>query len=639
MEFIYPGYLLLLLIIPVMVALAGITSRRNNHRVSRIITGRLRKLLCRPRKKIRRRLSLAAFMAAMALLIAALASPGTESRERPESMRIRNIMVALDVSRSMFATDTLPSRLHAARASVLDLLERFPEDRFGIIAFSGTAWVQVPFTTDHEAVRNTLQQLDYAPGQEADWIPRNGSDLAAAVRLALRSFRKTGKRDNTLVIYSDGETHHEGVEQAASDAKRENLTIFSSGFGSSQGAFIPDPTSSDGRFRDREGALVITKLEPESLSLLASSTGGIYSEEGGALFLSQLESRIERMESFAIKGFSRRIAVTHFQWFLAPSILLFATGMILNSSFTFRRKKHRNWPTDITPVSPPSSQRLRSTPFSPIILIPIFLCITPPTPAEARLLPHTAAGRSLAKGDDEGALRLYESEILRSRGERQSRLKLGAATAAYRLGRFAPACQLYSGALLSKDRQVQKQAHFGMGNSCFYRGLEISRTTSTSKDILLFWMDAVSHFEQVLVLDPENREAAENLELVRKKIREFDKKEKPLNAPAPPDKSDPPATEESKPIPQQQSKPDTEDTNREKFTPPSDQDKIEKPSGNPSADENSNKPSGTTPPGNSQPLPGESPEEFALRILRENADFEMNLLPRRLREQRPKKDW
>ena len=129
------------------------------------------------------------------------------------------------------------------------------------------------------------------------------------------------------------------------------------------------------------------------------------------------------------------------------------------------------------------------------------------------------------------------------------------------------------------------------------------------------------------------------MELVRKKIREFDKKEKPLNAPAPPDKSTPPATEESKPIPQKQSKPDTEDTNREKFTPPSDQDKIEKPSGNPSADEISNKPSGTTPPGNSQPLPGESPEEFALRILRENADFEMNLLPRRLREQRPKKDW
>ena len=639
MEFIYPGYLLLLLIIPVLVTVAGITSRRHNHRVSRIITGRLQQILCRPREKRRRSLALGAFMGALALLIAALASPGTESRERPENMRTRNIMIALDVSRSMFATDTLPSRLHAARASVLDLLERFPGDRVGIIAFSGTAWVQVPFTTDHEALRNTLQQLDYVPGQKADWIPRNGSDLAAAVRLAIRSFHKTGQRSNTLVIYSDGETHHEGIEQAAYDAGRENLTIFSAGFGSSQGTFIPDPTSSDGRFRDREGALVITRLEREGLSLLASSTNGLYSEGGGASFLPQIESRIERMESFATRGFNRRIAVTHFQWLLAPSIFLFAAGMLLNSSFPLRWKTNRNWTAEMTPAPGSPSQLLRSSPFSSILLISIFLCVTPPTPAEARLLPHTAAGRSLSKGDDERALLLYESEIPKSRGERRSRLKLGAATAAYRLGKFAPACRLYSGALLSKDRRVQEQAHFGMGNSCFYRGLELNLTAKTSKDVRLFWIDAISHFEQVLVLDPENRKAAENLELVRSKIRQLDDNRNPLDTPSPPDKSDPPASEKSAPSPEQPSKPSPEDINQEKPTPPSDQDKTGNPPGNTDANESTNKPSGATPPGATKPLPGETPGEFALRILRENADFELKLLPRRLREQRPKKDW
>ncbi len=642
MEFIYPGCLFLLLIIPVMVAVAGITSRRNHHRVSRIITGRLQETLCLPREKRRRRLALGAFMTALALLIVSLASPGTESRKNPESMRIRNIMVALDVSRSMFATDTSPNRLHAARASVLDLLERFPGDRVGIIAFSGTAWVQVPFTTDHEALRDTLQQLDYAPGQEADWIPREGSDLAAAVRRAIRSFNKTGQRSNALVIFSDGETHHQGVEQAAHDANRENLTIFSVGFGSSEGSIIPDPTSSDGHFRDREGNLVITKLEREGLSLLSNSTNGLYSEGGGASFLSQLEASIGETETIAFRGFSRRIAITHFQWFLAPSIILFAAGMLLNSSFPVRRESPRQWNAKIAPLSESASQLLRPPPSSLIALVFVFLCSIPPMPAEARILPHTPAGRSLSRGDYERALLLYESEISKSRNERRSRLNLGAATAAYKLGRFSTACQLYSGALLSKDQRVQKQAHFGMGNSSFHRGLELSRNENTSKDIRLCWNDAISHFEQVLMLDPQNRKAAENLELIRDRIRQLDDKKSPLHTPASPDQPDPTVAEKPSPSPGQPSTPDPTDINQEKPPSAPDKGKTERPdntSGKPNSNASDNKPPGTRPPENAKPQPGETPEQFALRILRENADFEMNLLPRRLRAQRPKKDW
>ena len=135
-------------------------------------------------------------------------------------------MIAIDVSRSMFAEDVTPNRFHAAKASALELLDRFPHDRIGIIAFSGMAWVQSPLTIDHSALRDTLEQLDYARNQDNDWIPRDGSDLATAVRLAIKQLHKTGQRENTLVILSDGETHHGGITQAAHEADREGVTIF-----------------------------------------------------------------------------------------------------------------------------------------------------------------------------------------------------------------------------------------------------------------------------------------------------------------------------------------------------------------------------------------------------------------------------
>ena len=640
MKFAHPEYFLLLLLIPIMIAGAILTSRRQSRQLARLIAERLRPILYHPRSPRRRWYALAAFMPALILLILALASPSAGFRERPDTVRGRNIMIAIDVSRSMFAEDVNPNRFHAAKASALELLDRFPHDRIGIIAFSGMAWVQSPLTIDHSALRDTLQQLDYARNQDNDWIPRDGSDLATAVRLAIKQLHKTGQRDNTLVILSDGETHHGGITQAAHEADREGVTIFSAGFGTGQGTVIPDPASTDGHFHDREGTLVITRLESKPLFHLADSTGGIYSEGAGRHFLSRLEIAIQHSERFEITGRRRRIATPHFQWFLVPSMLLFAVGMLFNSGFRFQRARHHPSPEASAPLPgriPPI--RPSSPSLTALALAGLWFAFA--FPAEAGLLPRSAAGRALAKGDHEQAFTLFEGEILKARGERKSRLQLGAAAAAYRLRKYRAASQSYSGALLSQNRRVQEQAHFGLGNTHYHEGLRLKHRLKTADAIPRYWRDSILHFEEVLLLNPDNREAAENRAYVKQQLEKWlDDQEKAAaraSTGQPNPNPDPPEQEPEQPSEKNPAeKPDSTPEDNKPTTPDNLPSTPAKPGKNNPRDEESQSPATDS----TKPRPGESPEEFARRILRDNADFELKLLPLKpLGGQRSKKDW
>ncbi len=637
MKFVSPECFLLLLLIPLMVAAAILASRKYNRQLARLIAERLRPVLCNPRCPRRRWLALTSFMTALTLLIFALASPSAGLQEHQSKIRARNIMIAMDVSRSMFAEDVKPNRFHAAKASALELLDRFPNDRIGIITFSGTAWIQAPLTVDHNALRDTLHQLDHARNLGNDWIPRDGSDLASAVRLATKTLHQTGQPENTLVLLSDGETHYGGIEQAANEANREGVTIFSAGFGTRQGTFIPHSSSPDGYFHDREGNLVITRLESKSLHQLAESTGGVYSEGAGRNFLSKLEITIQRIKRFELEGRMQRIPTPHFQWFLGPSMLLFTAGMFFNSSFRFQRGQRHSFsepadslPGRSSPTRPPALSTIAPG------LLGLMLAFT--SPAEAGFLPRSAAERALDKGNHEQALALFERKISKARGERKSRLQLGAATAAYRLGKYRAASQAYSGALLSEDRRVQEQAHFGLGNTHFYRGLHLKNNSGTAERIPLCWRDAISHFDEVIILNPDNREAIENRLYVERELAKWLKNKPPEGTPdssaqpeqnlpkdpgqkAPPPEASPPKNEEGKPPPSPDSSAETRNSN-----PPDNNSDGEEPKSPPSDPE--------------KPRPGESPEEFARRILRDNADFELRLLPRKsLGAQRAKKDW
>lgn len=171
-----------------------------------------------------------------------------------------DIVVALDVSRSMLADDLSPNRLAMAKKGVAQLLDRSAGDRIGLLAFAGSAYLVCPLTTDHAIARQMLDEL----GPET--IPKGGSSLVAALAEALHSFRGTQPGGRVLVVVSDGEDHGGEIATALDRLRRDGITVIAAQAGTPQGGLIPLP---DGTFvKDRSGAVVKSRANHAALQLL-----------------------------------------------------------------------------------------------------------------------------------------------------------------------------------------------------------------------------------------------------------------------------------------------------------------------------------------------------------------------------------
>jgi len=265
----------------------------------------------------------------------------------------------------------------------------------------------------------------------------------------------------------------------------------------------------------------------------------------------------------------------------------------------------------------------------------------PATPAP--LLPSPAT-KALLRGEPQNAFYLFEKEISQARGERRKRLHLGAGTAAYQIKDYRNAQRHYSNALLSSNLEVQKHSHFGLGNSSFYRGLDSLSALKESSKTLLHWSDAIAHFSAVVKIDPSNQKASENLAYVRKRLEQYsaqllndplkEKNQKAEDPPTSPEQKDPETGDPSNPS-------DTPVPTPSHTPPPSPNTTTQEPPLTTPPDEvSSQEPSKNTPQGKENPNPGETAQEFARRVLRDNADLETMQIPRRLSQgPRPKKDW
>jgi Ca-activated chloride channel family protein len=631
MSFTYPEVFLLIALVPLMLASAILASRSRGRAWKRLVATRLRPILVTAGSPAPRWISHGLALAAFILVIAALAGPNAGYRKETETIRGRNLLLAIDISRSMLAEDESPNRLAAALAAALEVIDQFPNERIGVIAFSGSPFLLAPLTVDHGAIRETLQQLDPVTLREldADYLPRGGSDIAQAVRLATDTLRETGQKNNALILFTDGETHDGGIEEAADAAADGGLTIFTAGFGSEEGTFIPDPRQKDQRLRDRSGDLVFSRLESEQLRLLARRTGGFHTHGSGRYFAQNLETAVEQLDRFELEGRKRRVAIPRFQWFLLPAIMLFIASILVNT------------PWRLLARSATAGLAL--------------WCLLPDT-AEARLLPGTGAERAYAAGDYERALGLFTRELDEARGERRTRLQLGAGAAAYRLEDFPRASRAYSDALLSSSPVVQEEAHYALANSLFFRGRgplesagEEARSSARVAAIAL-WTDALGHYEGTLAISPGHEGAKHNHEVVRKRLEELQREQEQQEQENQQNQENQDDPNNDDPDKSGKDNPEGESPEGNKPKNPEDPDKPEIPK------ENGDQPEDNPGEGEQNPdpedpgeedgrderemRPDESPEDRARRILAENADFQSTpMMPRRAPRRRPEKDW
>lgn len=203
---------------------------------------------------------------ASTLIIAALCRPQWGQVPTQQRSRGSDILIALDVSRSMLADDMKPNRLVAAKQSIAELLPRLAGNRIGLIAFAGSAFMLCPLTTDYETFANALLQTN------PDVLPLGGTSLASALEEAKRAFGEPAGKGNVLIVISDGE-NHSGDTKAAADALRAaGVTIHAVTVGSAAGGLIPLP---EGQFlKSRDQTIVRSRMQDEPLRTIAAETGG-----------------------------------------------------------------------------------------------------------------------------------------------------------------------------------------------------------------------------------------------------------------------------------------------------------------------------------------------------------------------------
>lgn len=633
MNLAHPAWLLVWIAVPIFVCCALLFGRHKNQRWTGFVAKRLKGKLMKHHHPLPRRLALAALLTSIVILALVMARPQGDEGVKTEKTEGKNIMIALDLSRSMRAQDVKPDRLAQAKIVIYELLDSLKSDRVGLIAFAGTPYLSAPLTIDHAAVKETVEQMDET------WLPKGGSDIAAAVQLASETLKKTGQKNNALIVISDGEEHEGDLDAIIADAEKAGVTIIAVGVGTEDGAYVPHPDFPDGMV-DEEGNRVLSRLQPKVLQKLATETGGRYVVAGlGSDIPGLVKGSIEGLDAFEMEGKQTKIVIEFFQWPLLPAILFLMAAIVAGT-------------------------RWKGLAASSTLA---FLLSFPQLKADLT----SDANRAFSEKKYEQARDHFKALADdKDNSNTASRYRLGQGLAAYEAQDFREARSAYSAALLAEDPEVKAEAHNGMGNTLFqlgWLGLSGSRYPAGQEtpnmeqfdelvqkhlkrmveaklpesgesnefirldSIILNWSDAIRHYRSASHLTSAVRN--EKLTLIYlKRLKELLDEEQQE------------AEKELTQMEQQQAGPgqkpkhqgDKGDGDKEGEG-KGEKDEQKEEDGESEPKENEDDKDGD---GESERDPNETPEEHAARVLSENADIQKGAQTPATRDFRnPKKDW
>jgi Ca-activated chloride channel family protein len=253
---------------------------------------------------------------AIILVIAALARPQWGQTEEQVYEQAREVLIALDLSRSMLVDDVSPSRLERSKLMIQSLLDYLDGERVGLIVFAGTAFLQSPLSGDYQVLRGFLPELD------PDYLPQGGTNYDAMLETALSSFgEEASPADRFLIVLSDGESLDTDWKPGANDLRDRSIRVLGLGVGTSEGGLVPDGRG--GYMKDGQGAVVLSRLNDATLLELSEITRGTYRNAAGWIDLGDLiEETIEKgragqfLEDRTVKRIER------FQLFLLVALIL-----------------------------------------------------------------------------------------------------------------------------------------------------------------------------------------------------------------------------------------------------------------------------------------------------------------------------
>jgi Ca-activated chloride channel homolog len=492
MRFEHPNLLWLLLVLLPALALFFWWSMRSRQRLlTQFIEARLLSQLTIGISPLRQKIRFGCLVFAAALLVVTLARPQHGFDLQEVEQRGLDIMVAVDTSKSMLATDIAPNRLERAKLAALELMQKSGADRMGLVAFAGDAFLECPLTIDNTAFQQCVQALD------VNSIPQGGTAIAAAIDTALTAF-KEDSRHKVLVLLTDGEDNVSEADAlvAAQNAAKAGLKIFTIGIGTAAGDLIrvTDANGNSDYVRDEQGNVVKSHLNEALLQQIAGTAGGFYLPMRGANTVDTLYERglapLPKSE-----GKERLVRRYHeqFHWPLAAAILLLLAEMFLPE------QKRSN-------VQSPTS-KVEAVARATLIVILML-------PMAANASPASAL-RDYHAGNFTNALAEF-SKLAEVRTN-DFRFFFNAGDAAYRATNFDLAQKLFQSVTLSPDLNLQQQAFYNLGSAQF----QLAKEAKDLDGLQTGLETAEKTFERAVTLNTNDMDAAFNLAFTKNAVEQI----------------------------------------------------------------------------------------------------------------------
>ena len=432
-------------------------------------------------------------VAALGLIVVALAGPKWGFHWQEVKRQGIDVIVALDTSRSMLATDVKPDRLERAKLAILDLLPRLQGDRIGLVAFAGTAFLECPLTVDYAAFERSLRSV------EVGIIPRGGTALARAIDISLEGFDARQGKYEALILITDGEDHEGDLKAAAQRAVDHGVKVYTVGIGTPDGELIPAP---DGGFvKDRSGQVVKSRLDDVPLKEVALATGGAYVQGlGPGLGLDEVfQDHIAKMERREVASALERRYEDRFQLPLAAAVAL----LIIEWLVPLRRTPRRG------------SWRKSVAAGSMALCLPLLVGFFDPPGDRA------AEGNQLyADGKYEDAASKYGEGLIDAPAS--PLLEFNLTTALYKQGKYDDALAALNKLAANGDPAWTAPVAYNMGNIHFRLGA--GAETTNPQQALQSWEQALADYKRAMVADAADENAKFNHEFVSRRIDELKKK-------------------------------------------------------------------------------------------------------------------
>jgi Ca-activated chloride channel family protein len=508
MSFGAPAWLWGLLALPTLMALFVRAEQKSEQRLRAFASPRLLPQLAGTVNRFRRLLRFGLQLLALGLALVALAQPRWGYTFEDVKRKGIDLLIAVDTSRSMLSNDVPPNRLARVKLATQDLINLLQGDRVGLIAFAGRAFVQAPLTIDYDAVVEAINDLD------TKTIPEGGTNISEAIMLADRTYGKSATGNRALIIFTDGEELSGDAVKTAKAAADAGVRIFTVGVGTAEGSLIPISGDDGGTafVKDGKGQVVKSKLDEKRLREIAQATGGFYLhlESGGPRAVQQLFTEgFSKMQAGEMDVRLSRRPIERYEWPVSAAMIALAMSLLIGE-----RKRVRET------IRPPSLPR--SATASAVALM--LFSFQPAFAAAPGLEAYRDGKFNDAYQQFQQTLKTYPKTGA------ADKLQFDSGAAAYKMKDYSKALESFSQALLSPNTGLQSKSHYNLGNTLYERG----EAEQADAKKLADWTNALQHYEQTLKLDPQNKEAKENYEYVKKKIEELKNKKQEQPSPTPP---------------------------------------------------------------------------------------------------------